>query len=490
MESELIDEEGDFQEPIQIPTDSFIRKKRQRENDSDEEEEGTEVTACPLCQTHWTNTGPHRIVNLKCGHVFGKSCIDSHIKDMLMKSSTATCPICNKYITKSEPRTIWPSKLIPENDTDLQPLKVQIQKAKETLQELIQQNQAIKSDINLYKTALDNLNPLHVLQDLVNQSNQLTSIKSEPRQERFVLQHKVGFPNELYGVLDLHPFTFMAIATTYKASNQLYGLRKFNLYDPAITEFVPTHHTAPIRDIQHASGEMVLTTGDDKTLKLISTSKSLVVQSYTLNAPSLACSFDEKNPNRLCCGLSTGVVMVYDIRNIKTHLHALTKPVAPRTIRSIACCDDTIVCLDEDGIYIWSLDGHETYQYSFSDFISNERVLSAHYQDRTFYTVTSNAMQQQHRVSHLDRQQMVLDWSCESTMTGSWRNTTHFKRNEDIFICYCGQDNQVIIRDEEKEVQRFQMDGARINDIAHVNINQTEFFAALSSHELLLYKYH
>ncbi|KAI7904794.1 uncharacterized protein BX663DRAFT_328220 [Cokeromyces recurvatus] len=502
MESQLTDEEYDFQEPIIIPTDSFIRKRKQMENEDDEEEneDENEVTLCPLCQTSWTNTGNHRIVNLKCGHVFGKICIDDHIKDMMSKSLNATCPTCHKNITKSEPRRIWPTKLIPENEDDLQSIRQEIQNAKETLNHLIQQNQVIKAEINQYKIQLNELQPLNVIQDLVNNS-QFTVPKQDKKQGQFILQQKIALPKENYGIIDVYPFTCMAVVSTYKSSNQTYGLRKFNLYDPAITEFVPTNHTDTIRDIKHASSqEMVLTTGDDKTLKLISVSKNLVVQSYQLDAPSLTCCFDERNSNLLYCGLVTGEVMMYDIRNTKTYLHKLKKPISPRPIRSIFSYHHSIICSDDSDFYTWSLmtEDDSTYQYNSLHLDSDKRneFISVSYHDTTFYTVTWDqiAQEQNHCVSHIDNNnnQIAQDWTFTTKTVQQkeslWRNTTHFKRDDDILICYCHGDNQIVIRDKEKEVQSFRIDGDRINDVVHTSINQSELLITLSNKELQLYK--
>lgn len=41
-------------------------------NDSDEFDDGT---ICPICLDSWEISGPHRITSLKCGHLFGTSCI-------------------------------------------------------------------------------------------------------------------------------------------------------------------------------------------------------------------------------------------------------------------------------------------------------------------------------------------------------------------------------------------------------------------------------
>ena len=53
--------------------------KRQRTEDDDDEEGNEAIDSdlvegneCPICMERWTSHGSHRIVSLKCGHLFGK----------------------------------------------------------------------------------------------------------------------------------------------------------------------------------------------------------------------------------------------------------------------------------------------------------------------------------------------------------------------------------------------------------------------------------
>lgn len=71
----------------------------------------------------------------------------------------------------------------------------------------------------------------------------------------------------------------MAVVSTHQQATRRYGFRKINMYDPSATEFIPTNHQNTIRDVKHSPNGMLLSTGDDKTLKLTSISKNLVVQS-------------------------------------------------------------------------------------------------------------------------------------------------------------------------------------------------------------------
>lgn len=51
-----------------------------------------ENNGCPICFDDYAQTGEHRLVTLKCGHLFGKSCIERWIKTEKIEQ----CPTCKK----------------------------------------------------------------------------------------------------------------------------------------------------------------------------------------------------------------------------------------------------------------------------------------------------------------------------------------------------------------------------------------------------------
>lgn len=58
----------------------------------------------------WTNSGIHRLVCLKCGHLFGEGCIERWLK------SAGKCPQCNRPSKKTDIRRIY-AKSIKVIDT-------------------------------------------------------------------------------------------------------------------------------------------------------------------------------------------------------------------------------------------------------------------------------------------------------------------------------------------------------------------------------------
>ncbi|RLW01320.1 hypothetical protein DV515_00008190 [Chloebia gouldiae] len=59
-----------------------------------DEEEGD---TCAICFEQWTNAGDHRLSALRCGHLFGYTCIERWLKGQAGK-----CPQCNKKAKRSD----------------------------------------------------------------------------------------------------------------------------------------------------------------------------------------------------------------------------------------------------------------------------------------------------------------------------------------------------------------------------------------------------
>lgn len=70
----------------------------------------------------------------------------------------------------------------------------------------------------------------------------------------------------------------MAVISVANKISNTFGIRKVNLLDPSLTEFIP-NHTAQIKDVKHSTcNNVILSTGFDKTLKLTSLVTNQVVQ--------------------------------------------------------------------------------------------------------------------------------------------------------------------------------------------------------------------
>lgn len=62
-----------------------------------------EASKCPICMDVWTSDGEHRVVAIKCGHIYGMSCITRWIDTALSR-----CPQCQEAITIEDVRVLYP----------------------------------------------------------------------------------------------------------------------------------------------------------------------------------------------------------------------------------------------------------------------------------------------------------------------------------------------------------------------------------------------
>jgi len=73
---------------------------------------------CPICLDSWEMSGEHRLVSLRCGHLFGESCIRRWLNESQRQSSVKVCPQCKNKATFRDIRHLY-AKRIQMLDTDI-----------------------------------------------------------------------------------------------------------------------------------------------------------------------------------------------------------------------------------------------------------------------------------------------------------------------------------------------------------------------------------
>ncbi|XP_016977619.1 E3 ubiquitin-protein ligase RFWD3 [Drosophila rhopaloa] len=81
----------------------------------DDEDDGL---TCPICLDSWEMSGEHRLVSLRCGHLFGESCIRRWLNESQRQSSVKVCPQCKTKAAFKDIRHLY-AKRIQMLDTDI-----------------------------------------------------------------------------------------------------------------------------------------------------------------------------------------------------------------------------------------------------------------------------------------------------------------------------------------------------------------------------------
>ncbi|KAI8080406.1 hypothetical protein BDF21DRAFT_418967 [Thamnidium elegans] len=106
-------------------------KRQKIENTQTREVEDEHIT-CTICSEVWTSGGGHCLVSLKCGHLFGKSCITRWITERAHKlgDKKTFCPICMKPARLNDIRIVVPIKLVVKDTAEINILKKEVEMKK------------------------------------------------------------------------------------------------------------------------------------------------------------------------------------------------------------------------------------------------------------------------------------------------------------------------------------------------------------------------
>jgi E3 ubiquitin-protein ligase RFWD3 len=90
---------------------------------SEMEEDDDDDQLCPICFDSWKGTGEHRIVSLKCGHLFGKSCVERWLR------KNKKCPKCNAPSKMQDIRPLFAPTIKVKEAPEEQRLLAELNKA-------------------------------------------------------------------------------------------------------------------------------------------------------------------------------------------------------------------------------------------------------------------------------------------------------------------------------------------------------------------------
>ncbi|KAI8323446.1 hypothetical protein GQ54DRAFT_258181 [Martensiomyces pterosporus] len=99
---------------------------------------GDESNTCPICFDLWTISGPHQLVALKCGHLFGQSCIRKWITQgnrrhgqRMANRDKGKCPECNQPAARRDMRHIFARSITAVDDERLAETQAEVKKLKD-----------------------------------------------------------------------------------------------------------------------------------------------------------------------------------------------------------------------------------------------------------------------------------------------------------------------------------------------------------------------
>ncbi|XP_056138182.1 E3 ubiquitin-protein ligase RFWD3 [Lampris incognitus] len=306
--------------------------------------DGDEGDTCTICFEPWTTAGEHRLAALRCGHLFGYTCIERWLKG---KGQVGKCPQCNKKAKRSDIVLLYARKLRAMDNTELESIRRSLlmeqtlrRKAEVDNAECRLQMQAVKDECGKLRTEVQELKKL-VAQKSSTHSSVGSFVQAlSQRQEGSRMAHynfsKAVLVSQAGGCRVLsycQPLSCLLASQPSPHSTLVpgCGVKKVSVMNMKAGQYIPIH-TKQIRGLAFSQQEdsILLSAALDNTVKLTSLVTNTVVQTYNTGKPVWSCCWCLDNSNYIYAGLINGSVLVYDTRDTSTYVQEL-QPVGSRS---------------------------------------------------------------------------------------------------------------------------------------------------------------
>ncbi|XP_075528808.1 E3 ubiquitin-protein ligase rfwd3.S-like [Dermacentor variabilis] len=278
-----------------------------------------EGTTCTICFEAWTASGTHRLASLKCGHLYGLSCIERWVR-----GQRAKCPQCNAPARRVDIRPIFAQKLMALDTIQLDQVVSELnaerekRKRSEIDAELMRQKyKLLLNDYEKVKSEFSNMKRMRLETSVSSHIDCSAGSSSSLRSPgKFTLDRAIDLDNNtscrnlaVSGVLNL-----LVVSQSKSGLFSGYGLRKVSLFDLKSSQYILIHK-GEIKDIAfHQRDALVLSASNDKTVKLTTMINDTIVQTYHQPVEAWSCAWDKDDSNCFYVGLRNGAVLKYDIR--------------------------------------------------------------------------------------------------------------------------------------------------------------------------------
>ncbi|XP_075694380.1 E3 ubiquitin-protein ligase RFWD3 [Rhinoderma darwinii] len=299
-----------------------------------EEDEGD---ICAICFEPWTNAGQHRLSALRCGHLFGFTCIDRWLK-----GGAAKCPQCNKKAKRSDIVVLYARTLKALDTSEQERMKSclekeQCQRRKAELEsaQCRLQVQVLTDECGKLCKQIQELKTLMVHHGT---SSSQPSSSSRPGASSSLSssqgQHKYNFEKAILisqgGNCRVMAYCerLSCLVVSQPSSHTTLvpgcGIKKLSAANMKSSQYVPIH-SKQIRGLafSNRSDGLLLSAALDNTVKLTSLLTNTVVQTYNTGRPVWSCSWCSDDNNYMYAGLINGSVLVYDLRDTSQYVKEL-----------------------------------------------------------------------------------------------------------------------------------------------------------------------
>ncbi|XP_050096669.1 E3 ubiquitin-protein ligase RFWD3 [Anopheles aquasalis] len=334
-----------------------------------------DATVCSICLDDWTMSGDHRVVSLKCGHLFGMACIKRWLQSN--PAAQRNCATCKRKATMGDIRPIYAKAIraidntreqqlerslnaLRRSETDLQ-VKVRLLEAEvEQLRQLGKQQREMLLQFRGTDPPMEKPWP-HGMQ------------RTNPNYMLF-LEKNIEISREPGCRAMAYAGKHQLLLISQKSGQGLFpgfAVRFLSLVDQAGSKIGSTMWVSPrsIRDIAvDSSDDLFACATMEPTVKIFSVLLRSGQASITpaTDACIWSCAFDKDRPGILYLGGHRGTVYVYNIRQPTECLQELKAGSTQNDLTAVIkiCSLETTPILPHGGILVCKLKSLWLYAHS------------------------------------------------------------------------------------------------------------------------------
>ncbi|XP_052652583.1 E3 ubiquitin-protein ligase RFWD3 isoform X2 [Harpia harpyja] len=299
-----------------------------------DEEEGD---TCAICFEQWTNAGDHRLSALRCGHLFGYTCIERWLKGQAGK-----CPQCNKKAKRSDIVILYARTLKALDTSEQERMKSSLEKEQKLRRQAELESAQSRLQLQVLTDECSKLRKqVQELKALVAQHN--VSASQQPGSSRTCIPGSLPFSQsqrkyhleKVFVVSQTGNCRVMAycdslscLVVSQPSPQSTFipgcGVKMMSVANLKSSQYIPIH-SKQIRGLAFGSRAdgLLLSAALDNTLKLTSLATNTVVQTYNAGRPVWSCCWCLDDTNYIYAGLVNGSIMIYDLRDTNSHVQEL-----------------------------------------------------------------------------------------------------------------------------------------------------------------------
>lgn len=262
-----------------------------------------ECSECSICYESFNST--HRITSLKCGHIFGETCVQQWL------ATEARCPKCNQYSVTGDLRLIY-------CNLDSEDKLIEVKRELEEIKNVLEMETKLRVD---YETKFDQL-----VLNLGLKESEIDKLNDELEKRNELIQRiNVWHPFKRLRTIDLRTtgcrsivvseileYMIVSQATSPNSSKEEgFGVRLIPLNELKSSDFICLHKTEIHEMALHPNGRLLLT-ASVRQIKVVNLANRQQLSCFNFKPKVCCLSWNLNSVEQLYVGLEDGHLVELD----------------------------------------------------------------------------------------------------------------------------------------------------------------------------------